>query len=156
MSLELERIERGSPQDRDDLITLYEHAEHDARRLPDMPDICEGSPRFVRQVFTQGGYTFYGARFNGRLIAAAVVLAGEDARHVDAICVRKSSRGRGVAARFLNRLLPALAEDCDEIVVALPQSGESLDRQIELDGFDRDRDAYGHVIFHRQHAKPDT
>lgn len=156
MSLELEKIERAAGQDRDDLITIYERADHDARRLPEMPDISEDATRFVRCVFERPGYRFYAARFNGRLIAAAVVLTTEDSCQIDAICVRESSRGRGVAARFINRLLPVLAADCDEIVVALPQSGEYLREMVELADFDHEHDRYGHVTFRRKHANRET
>lgn len=76
-----------------------------------------------------GAYRFYGGVFNGHLVASALVLAIEGLASFDFLCVRESTRRRGVGSTLLDEIkrfeaarqvhaLSCLVDPADEIALA--------------------------------------
>lgn len=74
-------------------------------------------------------YRFYGGVFNGHLVASALVLAMEGLASFDFLCVRESTRRRGVGTTLLDEIkrfeaarqvhaLSCLVDPADEVVLA--------------------------------------
>ncbi|MBU2713085.1 acetyl-CoA sensor PanZ family protein [Zooshikella harenae] len=107
MPITVEILDFPSEQDREDLTKIY----------LDAPDwmLCDYEThhaisqvkQFVQSVIEQPLTHFIGARFNDRLVGAAVVEQLEHDWHIRSICVRKVTRRRGVGKRLhteINRL----------------------------------------------------
>lgn len=155
MTLQLEHLTDLNEADRDDLLTIYTHGPHCELRIPGMPEVAEDPTRLLRHVQDRDGASFYVGRFNSRLIVAAVAVIKDGKAQVDSICVRQSSAGRDVEARFLRRLLDELAESENEISVHLPDNSEILQQPLELTGFELERDIARGLAFWRLHAPED-
>lgn len=152
MTLQLEHLTDMTPEDRDDLITIYTHGPHCERRIPGMPEMAEDATRLIRNVQDRDAASFYAGRFNSRLIVAAVALVKEGTAQIDSICVRQSSAGRDVEGRFIRRLLDALSSTENEITLHLPQDSASQIEVVEPEGFEMERESAGTLRFRRLHA----
>lgn len=86
-----EFLTEPSPQDLLDLDKIY--ADLPADKQPDIAAL------------RKKGHTLLGARFNGRLLGAGLLELGDGKACIHYLNVRKITRRRGVARRFLQQLL---------------------------------------------------
>ncbi|MDF3936253.1 acetyl-CoA sensor PanZ family protein [Pseudomonas citronellolis] len=93
MPVTVERPAQLSAQDRQDLAKLY--AEAPAWLLAPFAD----GDALVDAALAAG--TLYTGRFNDRLLGAAWLQRDADAWRLSRLCVRRVTRGRGVARRLL-------------------------------------------------------
>lgn len=84
-----------SPQDRQDLLRIY--AEAPAELLAPFAD----GETLIDAALAAG--TLITGRFNDRLLGAAWLQRDADAWRLSRLCVRKLTRGRGVARRLLEQ-----------------------------------------------------
>ncbi|AJQ92261.1 acetyl-CoA sensor PanZ family protein [Gynuella sunshinyii] len=112
MSFQVEVIDSPSAEDRSDLIKIYNDA---PQRILDTltPE------QLVDHLLSARGYTLYAARYNGRLLGAAVLHPWTKGLRMRYLVVRKVSRRKGVAIELLNHVR-ALADM--PIYIDMPQN----------------------------------
>lgn len=113
MPVYIEKVAAPNPQDRTDLAKIYADAptwllapHADAAAL-----IATGIERD----------TLVAARFNDRLLGAALLEKGENRWLLSHLCVRKITRRRGVARRLIDEARRLAREDGKPLHLAAPQ-----------------------------------
>lgn len=119
MPVFLEHIQLPGSQDRTDLEKIY--ADAPAWLLPpyaSAEDLLHGN-------LMQGNLV--GARFNQRLLGAAILRQEGDQWLVSHLCVREITRMRGVARRLLDELQREAAASGAGLVMGLPANRPELE-----------------------------
>ncbi|MCW4152978.1 PanM family protein [Halomonas sp. 18H] len=97
MPVTLQRVDQAAweadAQVRTDLLRIYKDAP--AERLPHAPE------EFVRRHLAEPTHFFCCAHFNDRLIGAVAITAQPEAWWLAHLCIRHSTRRRGVGTRLL-------------------------------------------------------
>lgn len=119
MPVHLEHIQLPSNQDQTDLDKIYADA-------PDWLLAPYASATVLLQDNLPHGH-MVGARFNARLLAAAIVQRDQDRWQVSHLCVRKITRMRGVARRLLSELQREAARQGASLSMALPRNRPELE-----------------------------
>ena len=119
MPVFLEQIQLPSSQDRTDLAKIY--AEAPDWLLPPYSSATE----LLQHNLEQGNLV--AARFNQRLLGAAILHKGDSQWQVSHFCVREVTRMRGVARRLLNELQREAAANGAGLVMLLPANQPELE-----------------------------
>ena len=115
MPVTLYRVDRdvwdADEQVRIDLTRIYADAPEDRIQLP--------PGTYVTGQLERG--FFWTARFNERLLGAVAVSQGDDRWHMRDLCVRKTTRRRGVGSRLLALISAAANQEGMKLSVAASQ-----------------------------------
>lgn len=119
MPVYLEHVQLPSSQDQTDLDKIYADAP-DWLLAPyaDADALLQDNLPHGRMV---------GARFNARLLGAAILLREADRWQVSHLCVREVTRMRGVARRLLSELQRDAASQGASLSMALPRNRPELE-----------------------------
>lgn len=120
MPVHLEFVQLPSAQDKIDLGKIYAEA-------PDwLLQPYADAEELLAQNLHQG--LLVGARFNQRLLGAAIVNKEAQQWQVSHLCVREVTRMRGVARRLLDELQRVAAEAGAGVSMGLPQNKPELEQ----------------------------
>lgn len=119
MPVYLEQVQLPSSQDTTDLTKIYADA-------PDWLLAPYASASALLQANLHQG-NLVGARFNQRLLGAALLHKGSDEWQVSHLCVREITRMRGVARRLLDELQREAAANGCGLVMLLPADKPELE-----------------------------
>lgn len=119
MPVYLEHVQLPSSQDQTDLDKIYADAP-DWLLAPyaDADALLQDNLPHGRMV---------GARFNARLLGAAIVRRDTDRWQVSHLCIREVTRMRGVARRLLSELQREAASQGASLSMALPRNRPELE-----------------------------
>ena len=112
MSFQIEIMNSPSIEDKSDLVKIYTDAPQ--RILESMTP-----EQLVDHLLSTKGYTLYAARYNGRLLGAAVLHPWTKGLRMRYLVVRKVSRRKGVAIELLNHIR---AQADQPIYIEMPQN----------------------------------
>lgn len=119
MPVFLEQVQLPSSQDTIDLEKIY--AEAPNWLLPPY-----GSAKALLQANLHQG-SLVAARFNQRLLGAAILHRGDSEWQISHLCVRQITRMRGVARRLLDELQREAAANGAGLVMLLPADKPELE-----------------------------
>ena len=119
MPVHLEFVQLPTSQDRTDLRKIY--ADAPDWLLAPYPD----ADALLTDNLIQG--QMVAARFNARLLGAAILLRSAGQWQVSHLCVREITRMRGVARRLLDELRREAGEHGAGLSMALPQGQPGLE-----------------------------
>lgn len=113
MPVYIEKVATPSPQDRTDLAKIY----------ADAPTWLLAPHASADELIAAGieRGTLVAARFNDRLLGAALLEKGENRWLLSHLCVRKITRRRGVAQRLLDEALRIAVEDGKPLHLGAPR-----------------------------------
>ena len=112
MSFQIETMTSPSVEDKSDLVKIYTDAPQ--RILETMT-----AEQLVDHLLSAQGYTLYAARYNGRLLGAAVLHPWTKGLRMRYLVVRKVSRRKGVAIELLNHIRDQVHQP---VYVDMPQN----------------------------------
>lgn len=120
MPVFLEHVQLPGSQDRTDIAKIY--AEAPDWLLPPYSSAAD----LLQHNLEQGN--LIAARFNQRLLGAAVLHKGDTEWQVSHLCVREVTRMRGVARRLLSELQREAAANGAGLVMRLPAGQPELEK----------------------------
>lgn len=120
MPVFLEHVQLPGSQDRTDITKIY--AEAPDWLLPPYSSAAD----LLQHNLEQGNLV--AARFNQRLLGAAILHKGDTEWQVSHLCVREVTRMRGVARRLLSELQREAAANGAGLVMRLPAGQPELEK----------------------------
>lgn len=120
MPVFLEHVQLPGSQDRTDIAKIY--AEAPDWLLPPYSSAAD----LLQYNLEQGN--LIAARFNQRLLGAAILHKGDTEWQVSHLCVREVTRMRGVARRLLSELQREAAANGAGLVMRLPAGQPELEK----------------------------
>lgn len=120
MPVFLEHVQLPGSQDRTDIAKIY--AEAPDWLLPPYSSAAD----LLQHNLEQGN--LIAARFNHRLLGAAILHKGDTEWQVSHLCVREVTRMRGVARRLLSELQREAAANGAGLVMRLPAGQPELEK----------------------------